>query len=656
MSGYMGAYAIVDLSSGNCETVKLTDHFYRKYLSGYGLGAAVITERQKAGIDPLAPESYLGFCTGLLTGSGAYFSGRYMVVGKSPLTNTWGDANSGGFFSVELKKAGFDALFVTGAARTPVWLSIDDGRIEIKDASVLWGKDVLDTEAAIQKEMGDKKVRIACIGVSGEKKSLISGVVTDSGRIAGRSGLGAVMGSKNLKAVAVHGMHKVPVAEPEAMKEINSVFLAEYKKSKLPDRIFGKNMKFGAYMANFFNRLGIQGGTPAPSMLREAFRTYGTTAGTVMSAMVGDSPIKNWGGAALVDFPVSSADKLADKKLHDYRKRRYACQACPLGCGAIKDIKKGRYQGTQGHRPEYETLSSFGSLLLNDDLDSIIEINELCNRAGIDTISTGGTVAFAIECYENGLIDEKATAGLKLGWGKSPEIIKLTEMIINREGIGDILADGVKRAAEKIGNGAEYFAIHAGGQELPMHDSRLEQGFGIAYPCEPTPGRHTISSFMYAPVMGVDKQFPRIEKMLAATTDKMEKNIIWYTAGTFFIQLINSSGVCEFAPLTSAYPLVEYLNFVTGWNLLADEYLTIGERILNLRKAFNMREGIQAEDTELHPRAAGNPPLSKGPTKGVTLQLEKLQKSFFAKVGWDPKSGVPTKQKLKELEIEHLFG
>jgi len=608
------------------------------------------------GIDPLAPESFLGFCPGLLTGTGAFFSGRYTVVGKSPLTGTWGDANSGGFFSTEIKRAGYDALFVTGAADKPVWLFVQDDTIEVRDASHLWGKDVVDTEAAIKQEIDIRGLRIACIGVSGEKRSFISGIVTDSGRIAGRSGLGAVMGSKNLKAVAIKGNSKVPVAAPDAMKEINTAFLTQYKQSKLPHRIFGKNMKIGGYMGNFLKRLGKEAGAPLPEMIREAFRFYGTTLLTVMAGMTGDSPIKNWGGAALADLPVSRLNNLADKKLDKYKKRRYACQSCPLGCGAHIAIKTGAYQGTEGHRPEYETMSAFGSLLLNDDLDSIIEANELCNRAGIDTISTGGTVAFAIECFENGLIDEKTTGGLKLGWGKAEEIVKLTEMIINREGFGDTLADGVKRAAEHIGKGSERFAMHAGGQELPMHDSRLDQGFAIAYPCEPTPGRHTISSFMYGPVMAVDKQFPKVNKMLEAFSDPVDQKIVWYTVGSFFMQLVNCSGVCQFGPLTSAYPLVEYLNIATGWDLAPDEYFTIAERILTLRKAFNAREGITADQAVLPDRAAGNPPLTAGPTKGVSVDTSRLQKGFYRIVGWDENTGHPKREKLEELGIASLCG
>ena len=474
--GYMGKYCIVNLSNGTTEVVTPDESFYQKYLSGYGLGAAVIMKRQQPGVDPLSPQSHLGFCSGLITGSGALFSGRFMVVGKSPLTGGWGDANAGGYLSREIKRTGYDAVFFTGAAAKPVWVNIKDENIEIKDAGSLWGKDIIDTEAALKEELGDQKVQVACIGESGEKCSLISGIATDSGRMAARSGLGAVMGSKKLKAIAFRGRRDIPVARPEEVKEINRKFMDEYKKSKLPDRL---TVKFMHFISQMIAKTGIA--VPAQaSLVREIYRKYGTPGLTVYSAMVGDMPIKNWDGVGITDYTVASAAKNSDDSVIKYQTRKYACQSCPLACGGIIDIKKGRYQGSKGHKPEYETLGSFGGLLLHDDLDAIIELNEMCNRAGIDTISTGATVAFAIECFENGVIDKSASGGLNLGWGKSEEIIKLTEMIIKREGIGDTLADGVKRAAEKIGKGADKFAMHAGGQELPMHDSRLDPGFAIA--------------------------------------------------------------------------------------------------------------------------------------------------------------------------------
>jgi aldehyde:ferredoxin oxidoreductase len=649
--GYMGKYCIINLSNGKTEVVEPDDSFYQKYLSGYGLGAAVITERQKAGIDPLSPESYFGICSGLLTGTGASFSGRFMVVGKSPLTGGWGDANAGGFLSRELKRTGYDAIFFTGAAKKPVWVNVTEKGIEIKDASHIWGKDVVETEEILKAEIGEKKTQIASIGISGEKLSLISGIATDNGRIAARSGIGAVMGSKKLKAVCIRGKGDIPVAEPEKLDAIRKKFLADYKKSSIMDRMTVKMMPT---IAKIIFRTGIS--IPSTtSLVREIWKLYGSSGLNVFSAIIGDTPIKNWDGVGNIDYTFESADKNSPEKVIKHQKRKYACQACPLACGGIMDIKKGRYKGTEGHKPEYETFASLGGLLLQDDLDAIIEANEMCNRAGIDTISTGGVVAFAIECFENGIIDSTDTGGLDLGWGKTENIIKLIEMIINREGFGDLLADGVKRAAEKIGKGSEKYAVHAGGQELPMHDSKLDPGYAIAYECEPTPGRHTVSSYQNASLYGVKQMFPAAKNMIKNAKGKTAKNVKLHTAGSFYMQLLNGTGMCYFGALTSRIPLVEYLNAATGWNLSADEYFKTGERLLSLRKAFNVREGIKPADQKLHERATGKTPLTKGPLKGVTLDMDVLRKEFFDSVEWDPETGGPTQEKLKDLEIDSLF-
>jgi len=648
MSGYMGKYVIINLSTGKSEVVSPGDEFYKKYLTGYGMGAAVITERQKAKINPLSPEAHIGFCSGILTGTGAYFSGRFMVVGKSPLTGGWGDSNSGGFFSVEIKRAGYDAVFVTGKAKKPVYIYINDGKVEIKDAKKVWGKDTVETEELIRAELKEKKAQIACIGKAGEKLSLISGVVTDGGRIAARSGLGAVMGSKNLKALVVKGSARATVADPEKMKELNKKFLKAFKFVNPMDTV---TVAIINYVSQVIARTGIA--VPSqPSTVREIYKKYGTSGLTVYSALTGDSPIKNWSGVGYVDYP--GAYKLSDESVIAYQKKKYGCQACPLACGGVIDIKKGRYGGTEGHKPEYETLCSFGGLLLQDDLDTLIEINELCNREGIDTISAGGAVAFAIECFEKGIIDDKQTGGLKLGWGKSTEILKLTEMIIKREKIGNILADGVKVAAKKIGKGSEKFAVHAGGQELPMHDSRLDPGFGIIYQMEPTPGRHTVSSYLYGPLYKTKNRFPSVKKMIGNAKNKEMKNLALCLGTAYFTNLFNGAGLCQFGILTGPLPVVDYLNAVTGWNLSADEYLKAGERVFNLRKAFNLREGVTLEDSRLHPRAAGAEPVKKGPIKGVTLDMESLTRGFCELAGWDYSSGGPTKEKLRELGIADL--
>jgi len=649
--GFIGKYCVIDLTARTTESVDLPEHFYKKYLSGYGLGAAVIAERQKAGIDPLSTESHLGFCSGLLTGTGASFSGRFMAVGKSPLTGGWGDANAGGFLSREMKRAGYDAVFFTGKAEKPVWIFVDDDQIRFEDASPLWGRDTVETEEYIKGELKEPKVQIAAIGISGEKLSRISGIVTDGGRIAARSGLGAVMGSKNLKAVAFRGTGQVPVADAGKVRAITADYLKEYKKSKASDRL---SIRFMNPLSKLLARTGISFPT-APGTARDLYKKYGSPGLTVYSGMTGDSPIKNWAGVGYIDYAFASLEKISGERVIKQQKRKYACQGCPLACGGLVDIKHGRYQGTEGHKPEYETVASFGGLLLQDDLDAILEINEMCNRAGIDTISTGATVAFAIECFENDLINEDTTGGMELGWGKTEEILKLTEMIINRQGFGDVLADGVKEASKKIGPESAQYAMHAGGQELGMHDSRLDPGYAIAYQCEPTPGRHTIMCFELAHLFGVKKKFPSAGRAIQSAKGKIAKDTKLYAAGTMFMQLINTSGMCYTAAFTSDLPLMEYLNAVTGWDLSPDEYLKIGERILSLRKAFNMREGLKAGDSKLPGRPLGQPPLTKGPLKGAAVDIDLLEKEFYKNMGWDLSTGGPTRQKMEELEIESLF-
>ena len=652
LGGFMGKYLIVDLTKGTTETVKLSEDFYKKYLSGYGMGAAIIAERQKPGIDALAPESHLGLCSGLLTGTGLPFTGRFMVAAKSPLTGGWGDANGGGYLSREIKRTGYDAVFFTGRAAQPTWVHITSEGVEIKDASSLWGKDIVETEAAIKAELGTKKVQIASIGMSGEKLSLISGIATDKARIAARSGLGAVMGSKKLKAVSFLGANEISVARPDEVKALAKRFLAEYKKdANIADKL---SVRF----INFISKLVAKTGFKAPAtngMVKRIFGTWGTPGLTMFSGLTGDTPIKNWGGSSVEDFTFDRVEKLSGETVIKRQKHRYACQACPLGCGGIVDVKTGRYQGSEGHKPEYETIASFGGLVLNDDLDAIIEINEMCNRAGIDTISTGATVAYAIECFENGIIDAKTTGGLELGWSNTEEIVKLVGMIISREGFGNTLADGVKAATAKIGPESEKYAMHAGGQELPMHDSRNDHGWALSYQCEPTPGRHTIASYMDSALRSGKEQFPEINRMVKKAKTREAKEVYLNTATSIYSQLINACGVCIFGPDTANYPMVDFLNAVTGWDLTPDEYYKTGKRILNMRKAFNAREGVRPSDSKLPSRAIGNPPLTKGPLKNISVDIEALEKELFKIMGWDRDTGGPTSETLKEMKLDDLF-
>lgn len=655
---YMGKILWVDLSSQKIHEEEISEEIYKRFLAGYGLGAKIIFDRQKPKVDPLSEESILGFVSGLLTGTGALFVGRYMVVGKSPLTGGWGDSNSGGYFAPEIKKAGYDGIFFTGKSAKPVYLLIKDNKIELKDASHLWGKDAIETEEAIKKETGEPRLQVACIGQSGEKLSLISGIVTDRGRLAGRSGLGAVMGAKRLKAIAIKGNKSIPVHNREEMLKLNKKFLNAFQKAEFLAKspTLSKIVKFAGKAMRV---LPIQMRMDAV-MWRNILKRYGTSGITAMSAESGDTPVKNWKGSGYYDFPISEKSyKISDENVIKYQVKRYACYACPLGCGGIYKIKDGPYPIEESHKPEYETLGSFGTLTLVDDLYTLAKINDMVNRAGIDSISCGSVVAFAMECFENGIITEKDTGGIKLTWGNAEAALKLTEKIIHRDGIGDILADGVKRAAERLGKGSEKFAIHAGGQELPMHDSRFDPGFGIAYSGEPTPGRHTIASFTYAELGNLEQKFKSAKKisMFYSKSRKYEPEgkgkltalvSKYYTAG-------NGCGFCIFGlQVGGNIPAFEWVNASTGWDYSNDDYLVTGERIWTLRQAFNVREGIHPKQLVMAERAQGKPPLEKGPLAGVNLDMETMLKEYYEEFGWDWEKGLPHIERLDSLGLDEV--
>jgi len=456
--GYAGKIGFVNLSSGEIRQQALDEKLARDFIGGHGLGARILFENQKGRVDALGPENVLGFVTGPLTGTPVPTGSRYMVVCKSPLTGGWGDANSGGFFGPELKFAGWDAIFVSGVASKPSYLMITNAGIEIKDAAHLWGKDAIETEEALVAEIGDPKVRVACIGPASEKLSLISGICNDKGRYAGRSGVGAVMGSKRLKAVAVRGKGRVAVANSESVKKLNQEF--------------SKKMREVAFI--------------------QTLMKYGTCGNTAALVGSGASPVKNWLLTGTESFP--TVKQIDGDNVIAYETRKYGCFSCPIRCGGITTVSSGKYPVSETHKPEYETVAAFGNMCLNDDLDSIFKLNDMCNRGGLDTISAGSVIAFAMECYENGIITKADTDGIELTWGNAEAIIAMTEKIIRREGFGDVLADGVKVAAKRIGKGAEKFAMHVGGQEPGLHNVAFLPGRGTGFVADPTPGRHTAAA------------------------------------------------------------------------------------------------------------------------------------------------------------------
>jgi len=579
-----------------------------------------------------------------------------MAVGKSPATGGWGDANCGGHFSPALKRCRVDAAFFHGTADRPVYVYLDEDKVEIKDASDLWGLDAIETEKRL-KEIHGKKAHVACLGPAGERLSRIAGICNDGGRYAARSGLGAVMGSKKLKAVVAAGSSRVGVADKAAISRLTKDFRQRLEGLKTIRRFVGDRL-FG--LVGWITRTGPVYTRQPADLFRVILSKFGTSGLTALSAESGDSPIKNWGGVGYLDFPLTRSQKIGAETVISFEKRKYGCFSCPLHCGGIVTVSDGPYPIEEMHKPEYETLCAFGALSLNDDIRAIFKINDLVNRGGIDSISCGTVAAFAIECFENGLLTKADTGGLELRWGNAEAVIKLVEMIINREGIGDVLADGVKPAAERIGRGAERYAVHCGGMETPMHDPKYDPGFATAYYCDPTPGRHTMYSYTYLDLQLLEKQFRRAKKIPALATHKQRHKY----AGTgdalaidcFFKQIMDGAGVCLFGTSVGGrMPLCEWINAAAGWNLANDDYLVIGERIQQLRHAFNLREGLNAiRDFRPHPRIYGDPPLARGPAKGVTVDLEAMAGSFYQAMHWDVGSGRPERDHLVRLGLDDV--
>ena len=646
--GYMGKVLWVDLSKGEIREEVIPDEIYEYYLSGMGLAAHLLYNRIPAGADPLGPDNILGFVSGLLTGTGSLFSGRWMVVGKSPLTGGWGDANCGGNLSPAIKRCGYDGIFFTGISEKPVYLHVRHNGAELCDASHLWGKDAVETEEALIKEKGDK-AKVACIGPAGEKLSLISGICNDRGRLAARSGLGAVMGSKKLKAVVLDGKRRIDVHNRDEIKRLSRQCnrWVQWQPPFLPG-------PQAAYMGVVMRLLPTQ--MAMDGMIEKILlRKWGTSSLNQASVEMGDSPIKNWKGSN-VDFNPKRSLPTNPDAIKKVERVKYHCYACPLGCGGICTLP-GKY--AEIHKPEYESTLALGGLCLNSDMDSIFYMNEVLNRAGMDTISAGGTVAFAIECYENGLLTKADTDGLELTWGNSKAIIALVEKMVRREGIGDLLADGSKVAARKIGKGASDYAIQAGGQELPMHDGRNDPGFNVHYSAEPAPGRHTIGSQLYYEMFQLWKQvkdLPR-PKFLYFKGRKYvanEEKAVTAAACSKFMNVANGSGLCLFGLFIGAkrIRIFDWLNAATGWYKTPEDYMEIGERIQTLKQLFNIRHGIDLWSFKVGDRVVGRPPLAEGANRGRTMDMEKMMSDYWHQFGWDAATGRPTDDTIARLGIK----
>ncbi len=494
-----------------------------------------------------------------------------------------------------------------------VYLVIDQGKYELRDASNLWGKDTTEVDDILREEFGSK-AGIACIGPAGDRANLLAAIINDKGRAAGRSGLGAVMGSKKLKAIVVRGNMDIPVADTTALNRIRKECMAYMKKQPWFD-------------------------------IAHKYGTSGVTAATTAS---GDTPNRNWQAAASSDFHV---ENISDDAVLASQKKRFACWRCPIGCGGHVEVDTELYK-VKGHKPEYETLGAFGNLCGNDNYESIVKMNDICNRSGMDTISAGCTLAFACECFDKGIITKEDTGGLDLSWGNHQDMVKLLEQIAAGEGFGEVLADGAQKAAERIGKDSHKYVMDVRGEELPMHDPRCWPSLGVSYKMDASPGRHTqagawfVESKWYPqtlPIKPIDDRYKYSGKGRAAQTMSAAGHVG------------NSGGLCLFALVIMPKDhLTGFFNAVMGTDYTIDDLLQIGDRIATLRIAFNLREGLRNIDFKVPDRVLGDPPLKSGPTANITVDNDTQVRDYLEAMGWDPQTGIPTRATLERLGLDFV--
>lgn len=621
--GYNGRILRVDLTSGQMQAEEPGEVLYRTYLGGGGLASYYLLRELGPGVDPLSPENILIFASNVISGAPIAGMTRFTVAAKSPLTGAYGEAEAGGFWGPELKFAGFDALIITGKAPKPCYLWIKDGIAQIRPAETIWGLETGPAQEAIQSELGEKRARIALIGPAGENRVRYACVVNELKHVNGRTGMGAVMGSKNLKAVAVRGTQKLAVHDPERLREL-SRNLAELIARHGPNKVL---RKLGT--SNLIVPLNNQGILPTRNFRTGFFE---------------------------------SAEKISGEQMAEtILKGDESCYACAVRCKRAVRVSSGPYATSEKYGgPEYETLGSLGSLLCIDDLEAISKGNELCNRYTLDTISTGVAIGFAMECFEAGLLGPADTEGIDFRFGNPEAMLKGIEWIAYRKpGLGDLLADGVKIAAAKIGGGSEAFALHIKGQELPMHDPRGKIGVGLSYALSPTGADHVRAPHdtpFQAPGPNLERIAPLgiLEPVPARETGPRKARNFTYLQ--FVWSLYESLGVCNFVAgpvwALTLTDLVEVVQAITGWETSLWELLKVGERAVTMARVFNLREGFGRKDDTLPDRLFA--PLESGALKGVGIdrrEFEDLLTLYYEAMGWDPRDGVPTRGKLAELNL-----
>ncbi len=599
MAKYEGTMLRVNLATGDIKKSKIPEKLSRNYIGGRGISAKILYDEIDPTIDPLSPENKLIFAAGPLTGTAAPTGGRYEVSCKSPLTGTITGANSGGEWGAYLRRAGVEVIVFEDKGKKPMYLQITDGEYELKSAEKLWGKDTHQTTDMLQKELG-KEYRVTCIGPAGEKLVKISCPINDKHRAPGRGGTGAVMGSKNLKAIAVKGTKKIEVADKDAFKKAHDDALKKINENAVTSQ-----------------------GLP----------TYGTAVLVNIINENGVLPTRNFQTGVFPEADKISGETMADTILT----KRAACFGCPIGCGRVTEIKSGKYKSL-GEGPEYETIWAFGAECGVGDLAPISKANYLCNELGIDTISMGSTIGCAMELYQRGKVS-KDVAGKELKWGDGDAIVDYTKKAAYREGFGNDLAEGSLRLAEKYG--APELSMSVKGQELPAYDARGIQGHGLHYATNNTGGNH-VRGYMISPeILGIPEKLDRFATEGKETWVKNFQNL---TA------VIDSSGMCLFTSF--ALGAVEYASLLasgTGFDYTADEIMTIGDRIWNVERLFNIKAGFTSEDDTLPPRLLKEP-MPEGASKGYVVYLDKMLPAYYKVRGWD-ENGEPTEKKIKELGI-----
>lgn len=613
--GYRGKFLRVNLTERTVREETFPDVWYRRHLGGAGMIADLLLKEVPPGADPLGPDNKLIFAGSVISGLPFSGSGRNGVGAKSPLSGGLGKGEVGGFWGSELKKAGYDGVIVEGQSETPVYLAIRGGEAEIRDAAHLWGMETRESEAAIRRELGEPLARLAQIGPGGERLVRFAAVINDLRDAVGRTGMGAVMGSKRLKAIAVRGNEPVEVADPQRLKALAKQMASQAK------------------------------------VKARALHEFGTGADMDAFNLAGNLPVRNFRDGWFPDAGEISAIKIRDTM----RVGMESCYACAVRCKKMVRLE-GRYRVDPEYGgPEYETLASCGSNCGIADLEAIARAHHYCQANSLDTISAGAVVAFAMECFEAGLITTADTGGLELKWGDPEALLGCLELIVQRRGVGDALAEGTRRAAAQIGGGAERFAMEVKGVELGMHEPRLKHGLGLGYAVAVHGGDHCIgihdtSYEKDGPALEAVKGIGVIEPLPADYLGPEKVRMFAYLHQ--WRNVLDSLTLCIFVPWSQP-EVVDLVNATTGWNTTGFELMKGGERAITLGRCFNIREGLTLEEDRLPSRFFEPPRMGKLAGKAMDrVQWERARATYYEMMGWDRMTGVPTETRLAELGIE----